>query len=246
MDEKVALVTGSTSGIGREIALELMRADYTVVINCDKDERGLIDTRRDLEKIREEPILGFVADVSNKSQVERMMYTIMKEFRRIDLLVNNAGITEDKLLQDMTLEEWHKVLEVNLTGTFICTQKALRYMKSMQSGKIINITSVVGQIGNVGQCNYAASKGGVIAFTKSIAKEYAKYGILVNAIAPGFIRTRMLSGIPEKVLQKFIDQTPLKRLGEPSDISKLVKFLASDDANFITGQVIGVNGGLYV
>lgn len=246
MDEKVALVTGSTSGIGREIALELERADYKVVINCDEDEQALIDTRHDLMKICDELILGFRADISNKAQVNHMMYMVMKEFGRIDLLVNNAGITEDKMLQDMTLEEWNRVLEVNLTGTFICTQEALEYMKSRRSGKIINITSVIGQVGNVGQCNYAASKGGVIAFTKSIAKEYAKYGILVNAIAPGFIRTRMLSRVPEKVLQKFIYQTPLKRLGEPSDVAKLVKFLASDDANFITGQIIGVNGGLYV
>jgi 3-oxoacyl-[acyl-carrier protein] reductase len=145
----------------------------------------------------------------------------------------------------MSIEQWNRVISVNLTGTFNCTKSVIKYMKEQGGGKIINIASVVGEIGNFGQSNYAASKGGVIAFTKTVAKEYAKDGIHVNAVAPGFVNTKMVQNIPEKVMQKILDQIPLGRLGAPEEVAKLVCFLASDDANYITGQVININGGMY-
>jgi 3-oxoacyl-[acyl-carrier protein] reductase len=146
----------------------------------------------------------------------------------------------------MDIEHWNRVISVNLTGTFNCTKAVIKYMKNQGGGKIINIASVVGEIGNIGQSNYAASKGGVISFTKTVAKEYARDGIIVNAIAPGFIETKMLETVPEKVMQKILDQIPLHRLGKPEEVANLVCFLASDDANYITGQVININGGVYM
>jgi NAD(P)-dependent dehydrogenase (short-subunit alcohol dehydrogenase family) len=175
-----------------------------------------------------------------------MVEKIINEFGRIDILVNNAGITADKLLKDMTIQEWNKVISANLTGVFNCTKCVIKSMQKRKSGKIINISSISGQIGNIGQANYSASKAGVISFTKTVAKEYAKDGITVNAISPGFIRTKMVENIPEKVMEKILKQIPLGRVGEPEEVAKLVCFLTSDDANYITGQVININGGMYM
>ena len=186
------------------------------------------------------------ADISDPDQVEKMIGKTINEFGRIDILINNAGIVMDKKLENMSIDQWNRVISVNLTGTFNCTKSVIKYMKEQGEGRIINIASVVGEIGNFGQSNYAASKGGVIAFTKTVAKEYARDGIIVNAVAPGFIKTKMVEGIPQKVMQKILEQIPLGRLGEPEEVAKLVCFLASDDANYITGQVININGGMYV
>lgn len=241
----VALVTGSSRGIGKEIALELARLNYTVVVNGENASTSLFETAYDIREVSGN-VLAFFADVSKVDEVQDMFKKTVGKFGAIDLLVNNAGIIADKIITDMTLEEWNRVLDVNLTGTFLCTREAIKHMKAQRYGRIINIASVVGQSGNIGQCNYAASKGGVIAFTKSIAKECARYGILVNAIAPGFIKTEMLNHVPHKVLERFVDQIPLRHLGKPSDVAKLVKFLASEDASYITGQTINVDGGYYV
>jgi 3-oxoacyl-[acyl-carrier protein] reductase len=242
---KVALVTGSSRGIGRAIALELAKRGFSVVINNDGNPQEGLEVMNEINKIGQQAIY-IQADVSDPDQVEEMIKKILNEFCRIDVLVNNAGVVMDKKLENMSIEQWNRVISVNLTGTFNCTKSVIKYMKEQGEGRIINIASVVGEIGNFGQSNYAASKGGVIAFTKTVAKEYAKDGILVNAIAPGFINTKILQNIPEKVMQKILDQIPLGRLGAPEEVAKLVCFLASNDANYITGQVININGGVYM
>jgi 3-oxoacyl-[acyl-carrier protein] reductase len=242
---KVALVTGSSRGIGRAIALELAKRGFSVVINNDEKPQEKIEVMNEIKKIGQRAIYIQV-DVSDPDQVEEMIKKILNEFGRIDILINNAGVVMDKKLENMNIVQWNRVISVNLTGTFNCTKSVIKYMKEQGGGKIINIASVVGEIGNFGQSNYAASKGGVIAFTKTVAKEYAKDGILVNAVAPGFINTKILQNIPERVMQKIIDQIPLGRLGAPEEVAKLVCFLASDDANYITGQVININGGVYM
>ena len=242
---KVALVTGSSRGIGRAIAIELAKCGIDVIVNNNVNPKEGTDVVDEINKIGQQAIY-IQADVSDLDQVEKMVEEIISEFGKMDILVNNAGIIVDKLLKDMTIEEWNKVVAVNLTGVFNCTKSAIKYMQKQKSGKIINISSVSGQIGNIGQANYSASKAGVISFTKTVAKEYAKDGISVNAVAPGFIRTRMVENIPEKVMLKILKQIPLGRLGEPEDVAKLVRFLASDDAKYITGQVISINGGVYM
>ena len=242
---KVALVTGSSSGIGYAIAIELAKRDTTVVINNDEHSQEGLEVVNEIKEMGHHAIY-IQADVSDPTQVEKMVKKTINKFGRIDILINNAGIIEDKRLENMDLDSWNRVISVNLNGTFNCTKVVVKYMKKQGGGKIINISSVVGEIGNIGQSNYAASKGGVIAFTKTIAKEYAKNGIVINSVAPGFIKTKMLHNIPEKVMQKILAQIPLGRLGEPEEVAKLVCFLVSDDANYITGQVININGGLYM
>ena len=242
---KVALVTGSSRGIGRAIAIELAKKGIDIVVNSDRNPQEGIEVVNEINKIGQRAIY-IQADVSVPNQVEKMIEEIINEFDRIDILINNAGITRDKMLESMDIDQWNRVIAVNLTGTFNCTKSVIKDMKKQGGGKIINIASVVGEIGNIGQANYAASKGGVISFTKTVAKEYAKYGIIANAIAPGFIETKMLETVPEKVMQKILDQIPLHRLGKPEEVAKLVCFLSSDDANYITGQVININGGVYM
>ena len=242
---KVALVTGSSRGIGRAIAIELAKSGIDIVVNNDKDPQEGLEVVNEINKIGRNAIY-IQADVSNLDQVEKMIKKIINKFGRIDILINNAGITRDKMLMNMDIEHWNRVISVNLTGTFNCTKSVIKYMKNQGGGKIINIASVVGEIGNIGQANYAASKGGVISFTKTVAKEYARDRIIVNAVAPGFIGTKMLETVPEKVMQRILDQIPLGRLGKPEEVAKLVCFLSSDDANYITGQVIHINGGVYM
>ena len=242
---KVALVTGSSRGIGRAIAIELAKSGIDIVVNDSKNPQEGIEVAKEINKIGQRAIY-IQADVSDPDQVEKMTEKIINDFGRIDILVNNAGIIIDKLLKDMTIQEWNKVISANLTGVFNCTKSAIKYMQKQKSGKIINISSVSGQIGNIGQANYSASKAGVISFTKTVAKEYARDGIIVNAVAPGFIRTKMVENIPEKVMLKLLKQIPIGRLGEPEEVAKLVRFLASDDAKYITGQVISINGGVYM
>ncbi|RLI07682.1 3-oxoacyl-[acyl-carrier-protein] reductase [Candidatus Bathyarchaeota archaeon] len=242
---KVALVTGSSRGIGRAIAIELAKSGIDIVVNNSKNPQEGLEVVEEIKKIGQHAMY-IQADVSNPDQVEDMIERIIKEFSRIDILINNAGIVMDKKLENMDIDRWNKVISVNLTGTFNCTKAVIKYMKKQGGGKIVNISSVVGEIGNFGQSNYAASKGGVISFTKTVAKEYAKEGIIVNAVAPGFIKTKMVEGIPEGIMQKILEQIPLGRLGEPEEVAKLVCFLVSDDVNYITGQVININGGMYM
>lgn len=242
---KVALVTGSSRGIGYAIAMEFAKRNIDVVINNHEhpqEGRKVADEIRNMGR----RAIYIQADVADINQVEKMVDKIISEFGQIDILVNNAGITRDKMLEKMDIDDWNQVISVNLTGIFNCTKTVVKYMKRQGGGKIINISSMVGEVGNIGQANYAASKGGVISFTKTIAKECVRDNILVNAIAPGFIETSMVKTIPEKVMNKILSKILLGRLGKPEEVAKLVDFLASDNANYITGQVININGGLYV
>ncbi|PKM66004.1 MAG: 3-oxoacyl-[acyl-carrier-protein] reductase [Firmicutes bacterium HGW-Firmicutes-2] len=244
-DYKVALITGGNTGIGKVIALELAKEGHDILLNYVFDEPAALEVKNQVEAIgtRCELLYG---DISDFGVVEKMMEEAFKIFGRIDVLVNNAGITRDNLIMRMSEDEFDAVINVNLKGTFNCCKHIARKMLKQKEGKIINISSIVGVMGNVGQVNYSASKAGVIGLTKTLAREFASRGIKVNAIAPGFIKTAMTDKMPEQARTEMIANIPLNRLGEPKDIADLVVFLASDKADYITGQIIGVNGGLYI
>ncbi len=240
-ERQVALITGATRGIGKEIALELAQNGYDIAVNY----RGTID--EDLKKEIEANNVRceFVeADVSNFEQCESMIKETIEKYGRIDVLVNNAGITKDGLIMRMKKEDFEAVIDVNLVGTFNVTRNVIPYMIKQKSGRIINVSSVVGVAGNAGQTNYSASKAGVIGFTKSLAKEVASRNILVNAIAPGFIDTDMTKVLSDNVKEGINAQIPLKRMGTPNEVAKVVKFLASEDSSYVTGQVINIDGGM--
>ena len=242
-EKRVALVTGSTRGIGKAIALRLASSGMIVVVNGTTSEERINEV---VNKIRENggEAIGIKADVSRKEDVDRVFSKITEELGRLDILINNAGITRDNLLMRMSEEDWDEVIRINLKSVFLCSKAAFRLMRKNRWGRIINISSIVGIIGNAGQANYAASKAGIIGVTKSLAKEFASSGILVNAVAPGFIVTDMTSKLTDKVKETFLSMIPLKRFGEPEDIANVVAFLVSDEASYITGQVISVNGGM--
>lgn len=240
---KVAFITGATRGIGRAIALELAKEGYNIALNYRTENEALETLKKEISELGVEcyPVQG---DVSKAEDSERMTKEIIEHFEQIDVLVNNAGITKDKLIQRMKEEEFTDVINVNLVGTFNITKNVIKYMTKKRYGKIINISSVVGISGNAGQSNYAASKAGIIGFTKSIAKELASRNITANAVAPGFIQTDMTNVLKDEVKEAIEGTIPLKRLGTAEDVAKVVKFLASDNSNYITGQVINVDGGM--
>jgi len=238
---KVALITGAGSGIGRCVAVELAEAGATVIINDYLEELAEKTTKEILA--RNKKAFSLVFDVSNYSEVSKKVKEILKE-TPIHILVNNAGITRDALFVRMKEEDWDRVMAINLKGMFNCTQAVIRSMIKEGWGRIINISSVIGLMGNAGQANYAAAKAGVIGFTKSIAKEFAHKGITANAVAPGFIDTPMTKNLSENIKQEYIKIIPMGRFGLPEDISGLVIFLASEKASYITGQVINVDGGM--
>ena len=240
---KVAFITGATRGIGRAIALELANEGYKIALNYRTENEALETLKKEISELGTEcyPVQG---DVSKAEDSERMTKEIIEHFEQIDVLVNNAGITKDKLIQRMKEEEFTDVINVNLVGTFNITKNVIKYMTKKRYGKIINISSVVGISGNAGQSNYAASKAGIIGFTKSIAKELASRNITANAVAPGFIQTDMTNVLKDEIKEEIESTIPLKRLGTAEDVAKVVKFLASDDSNYITGQVINVDGGM--
>lgn len=242
---KVALVTGSARGIGRSIAEAFGAEGAIVVVNDVGNEGGARET---LAAITGSGGNGTVEmfDVSDAAQVDAGVKNILAVHGRIDVLVNNAGITRDNLLLRMSEEEFDAVLRVNLKGTYLLTKTVTRHMMKQRSGKVVNISSVVGMMGNAGQSNYAAAKAGIIGFTKAAARELAPRNITVNAIAPGFIRTAMTAGLPEAVQKTFLAQIPLGRFAEPQEVAELALFLASDASSYITGQVIGINGGMYM
>lgn len=242
---KVALVTGANSGIGRVIALELAKEGHDILLNYVFDEPSALAVKEEIEAIGTRCELLY-ADISDFTAVEGMMKEAFAVFGRIDVLVNNAGITKDNLILRMSEDEFDAVINVNLKGTFNCCKHIARKMLKQRTGKIINIASIIGEMGNAGQVNYGASKAGVIGLTKTLSKEFASRSITVNAVAPGFIETAMTDRIPEKERTAMINAIPLGALGQPQDIADLVAFLASDKAKYITGQVIGVNGGLYM
>jgi 3-oxoacyl-[acyl-carrier protein] reductase len=244
IQEQVAIVTGAAQGIGRAIAYTLAREGARVVlsdINLPKAE----EVARELGSWGQE-VLVIKADVANTEEAEEIVEGALQKWGRVDILVNNAGVTRDALVLRMKKEDWDYVLNINLTGTFNCTKAAIKPMMKQRRGKIINIASVVGIMGNAGQSNYAASKAGIIGLTKSLARELAPRNINVNAIAPGFIDTEMTLVLPEELKEAMLKQIPLGRWGIPEDIAYCVKFLVSEEASYITGQVIQVNGGMYM
>ncbi|MCZ0755344.1 3-oxoacyl-[acyl-carrier-protein] reductase [Anoxybacillus sp. J5B_2022] len=240
---KVALVTGASRGIGRAIALELARQGAKVAVNYAGSEAKAKEVVEEIEKMGGEAF-AVQADVANGEAVEQMVKEVVERFGRIDILVNNAGITRDNLLMRMKEEEWDDVINTNLKGVFHCTKAVTRPMMKQRYGRIVNIASIVGVSGNPGQANYVAAKAGVIGFTKTAARELASRNITVNAIAPGFITTDMTDRLSEDVRTEMLKQIPLARFGEPDDIAKVVSFLVSDAANYITGQTIHVDGGM--
>lgn len=243
LDGKVAIVTGGSRGIGRATAIELAKAGAKVVVNYAGNRAAAEQTLADIKAGGGEAII-FQADVADAKAVGELVKAATGTFGRIDILVNNAGITRDNILALMKEEDWDAVINTNLKGIFTCTKAVSKVMIKQRSGKIINMTSVVGIMGNAGQTNYAASKAGVIGFTKSAAKELSARGITVNAIAPGYIATDMSAAISEQAKAELAKQIPLSRLGSPEDIAGAVLFLASDAANYITGQTINVDGGM--
>lgn len=240
---KIALVTGASRGIGREIALKLSKEGSDIAFFYSNNEEKAKSVVRELEG-NGVKAMGLKVDVSKESQVTDAVEKIEKEFGAIDILVNNAGITRDNLLIRMSEKDWIDVMDINLKGTFLTTKAVARKMMKKRYGKIINISSIVGVGGNVGQGNYSASKAGIIGFTKSMAQELASRGIRVNAVAPGFIETDMTDILKEEVKTEMLKKIPLKHLGKPEDIANLVVFLASSKADYITGQVININGGM--
>lgn len=236
---RLALVTGGATGIGAAIAKRFVQEDIQVAI-CDVDSENGKTLATDIGATAR----FYKLDIADESEVNAVVDNIFHEFGRIDILVNNAGITKDTLLIRMTREDWERVLRVNLTGTFLMTKAVAKHMIKQRHGRIVNIASVVGIIGNFGQANYAASKAGIIAFTKSCAKELARRNIMVNAIAPGFIKTRMTEVIPDEIKESYLKLIPLGRFGEPEDVANLVMFLSSDGAAYLTGQTICVDGGM--
>lgn len=242
-ENKVALITGATRGIGKEIALELAANGFDIAVNCRSIQDSLEEERKEIEAygVRCEFVK---ADVANFEQCETMVKEAIEKFGKIDVLVNNAGITRDGLIMRMKKEDFEAVIDINLTGTFNVTRNVIPYMIKQKSGRIINLSSVVGVAGNAGQTNYSASKAGVIGFTKSLAKEVASRNILVNAVAPGFIDTDMTKVLSDSVKEGINAQIPLKRMGTPREVAKVVKFLASEDSSYVTGQVINIDGGM--
>jgi 3-oxoacyl-[acyl-carrier protein] reductase len=242
---KVALVTGASRGIGRAIALRLAEAGANVVVNYAGSEAAAAETVAKVKELGRDAIM-IRANVANADEVNDMFKQALDHFGTIDILVNNAGITRDNLIMRMKEEEWDAVIDTNLKGVFNCIKAATRPMMKQRSGKIINITSVVGVLGNAGQANYVAAKAGVIGLTKTAARELASRNITVNAVAPGFIDTDMTTGLPEEVKSAMLGQIPLGRLGQADEIAKVVLFLASDAADYMTGQTLHVDGGMYM
>jgi len=242
LKDKVALITGGARGIGREIAIAFGREGAKIAL-CDVNMELATQTKEDLEK-EAISVEIFKLDVSSYNDAEEAVNKILDKFGKIDILVNNAGITRDTLILRMSQEDWDKVININLKGAFNCIKAVSRIMLKQKSGKIVNIASVVGLIGNVGQANYSASKAGLIAFTKTAARELAGRNINVNAVAPGFISTEMTKGLPDEIKEKMLQQIPLGRFGLPEEIAKVCLFLASEDASYITGQTIIVDGGM--
>ena len=242
-ERKVAFITGGSRGIGKEVALKFADNGYNIVINYVSD-------KTDVEKLEKEfsekgvKTLILKADVTNREEIENLVKQVIEKFGKIDVLVNNAGITKDNLLMRMSEEEFDKVIEVNLKGTYIVTKSVIKYMMKKRNGSIINLSSVVGVAGNAGQANYSASKAGIIGFTKSIAKELASRNIRANAVAPGFIETDMTAVLSDEIKENIHNQIPLKRMGSAKEVANLIYFLGSEESSYITGQVINVDGGM--
>lgn len=241
-ENKIVIITGSARGIGFAIA-EAFAENGTTSIILDLFQDAVDEA---VKKITDKGLkaIGYVANITDSELIGNLFKEIFQKFGKIDILINNAGITKDGLLMKMKESDWDAVINVNLKGTFICTQKVCRFMMKQRQGVILNISSVIGIIGNAGQANYAASKGGIITLTKSAAKEFASRNIRVNAIAPGFIETEMTAQLPKEIVDKYLEAIPLRHMGTSKDVANLCLFLASEEADYITGQTIQVDGGL--
>ncbi|HOW28566.1 MAG TPA: 3-oxoacyl-[acyl-carrier-protein] reductase [Elusimicrobiota bacterium] len=245
LKDQVAIVTGGAQGIGKSIAESLAREGARIVI-CDVNEELAQATAKEIQTQFKVDTLAFKVNVTSFEDCDKMVNAAIDKFGQIDVLVNNAGITKDNLVMRMSDAEWDAVLAVNLKGAFNCTKAVCRPMMKQRKGRIINICSIVGLMGNAGQANYSASKGGLIAMTKTCAREFASRNILVNAVAPGFIRTAMTDKLTDEQKKKLSDLIPLTRLGEAQDVANSVLFLSTEDSSYITGHVISVNGGMYM
>jgi len=244
--KRIVVITGGSRGIGKSIGLRFAKENAMIIIvHYDPDDVAANETLELLKEMGVEAIAEKL-DVSSFKAVEKFFGEIVKSYGRVDVLVNNAGITRDAFLMRMSEDQWDQVLAVNLKSVFNCTKAIMRSMMKERSGKIINISSVVGEIGNIGQANYSASKAGILGLTKTSARELAARGVTVNAVAPGFINTEMTENLPDKAKEAFMSQIPMEKMGEPEDVAEAVYWLASSSANYITGQVIHVNGGLYM
>ena len=243
LKEKVAIVTGASRGLGRATALALAAEGAKVVVNYAGNAAKAEEVVNEIRSLGGTGI-AVQADVSLAGDVERLVANTLTEYGKVDILINNAGITRDTLVLRMKEEDWDSVLNTNLKGVFLLTKAVAKHMLKQRSGKIINLTSVIGLTGNAGQGNYAAAKAGVIGFTKSMAKEFGSRNITVNAVAPGFIATDMTENLSDEIRSKLTEEIPLKRLGAPADVARLITFLVSDEANYITGQTINVDGGM--
>ncbi|MFH1305426.1 MAG: 3-oxoacyl-[acyl-carrier-protein] reductase [Candidatus Omnitrophota bacterium] len=243
IENKVSMITGAARGIGREIALLFAQEGSDLAI-CDVNAEVLAATRKEIEAATGRKVIAEKVDVTSGEEVTDFVKKILDNFGRLDILVNNAGITRDNLILRMSDEQWDAVISVNLKGAFNCIKAAARPMMKARSGRIVNMASIIGIMGNAGQANYAASKGGLIALTKTVAKELGSRNINVNAIAPGFIQTDMTDKLTDEAKQKLLEFVPLGRMGETGDVAKLALFLACDDAGYITGQVVKVDGGM--
>jgi len=243
LKDRIAVVTGGSRGIGRAIAMTLAAAGATVIVNYQRNAAAADETVAAITAA-DGAAISIQADVSVSADVERLFKTVLDQYGTVDILVNNAGITRDTLLLRMKEDDFDTVIDTNLRGVYLCTKAALRPMTRARSGRIINITSVVGLIGNAGQSNYAAAKAGIIGFTRAVAREMASRGITVNAVAPGYIETELTAGLGEQVRAAILEAIPLGRLGTPQDVANLVCFLASDAAAYITGQTLTVDGGM--
>ncbi len=240
---KVALITGAARGIGKQIAITLAKAGFDIALNYRSNTDELTKLKEEIESYSSKCLL-VQGDVSSFEDTERIAKETIDEFGKIDVLINNAGITKDMLLLRMKQEDFENVIDVNLVGTFNMTKNVVSYMMKAKQGRIINVSSVIGVSGNAGQANYAASKAGIIGFTKSLAKELASRNILVNAVAPGFIGTDMTNVLKDDVKDKILEQIPLRRIGNVEEVANVVKFLALPDSSYITGQVINIDGGM--
>jgi 3-oxoacyl-(acyl-carrier-protein) reductase len=240
---KVALVTGASRGIGRAIALAFAREGASVVVNYAGSQERAEATAGEIRELGQKALVC-QCNVTREADVQAMIKSATETFRHLDIVVNNAGITRDGLLMRIKEEDWDAVLDTNLKGVFLVTKAVLRPMMRQRSGRIINIASVVGILGNAGQANYSAAKAGVIGLTKTTAREVASRGITVNAVAPGFITTEMTAGLPDQVKNQMKSQIPLQRLGTPEDVAAVVRFLASDNSSYMTGQILSVDGGM--
>jgi len=242
-ENRTVFITGGGRGIGKEVALKFAENGYNIVTNYVSDKTDVEALKKEFEEKGVKSLI-IKADVTDSEAIENLVKKAIEEFESIDVLVNNAGITKDNLLMRMSEEEFTKVIDVNLKGTYIVTKIVSKYMMKKRQGSIINLSSVVGVVGNAGQCNYSASKAGIIGFTKSIAKELASRNIRANAVAPGFIETDMTAVLGENVKENIYNQIPLKRMGKAKEVANLVYFLGTEESSYITGQVISVDGGM--